>query len=126
MDFNVAILWLKDSWIILAALIGGITLVWNFFNKTFREIKNSISRPLDDIKEDLKDVKDSNKLLKGGVLSMQRQSLLKSCEDYLTRGEITLEQRETVTKQYESYHALGGDSFITQLVDEVNNLPLKK
>ena len=124
---------LQQGWVIIAAIIGGVTLVWNFGNKTLREIVNTLSKPLKDLEDKVdklsKKVDESNKsdvLTKEALLSLQRQSLLDSCETYLKRGFATLEQKETIDKQFESYKALGGNHFVENMVDNVNSLPLTK
>lgn len=56
---------------------------------------------------------------------MQRNSLLRSCNDFLARGYASMEEKSTISDQYISYHNLGGDSFITEMVEQVKDLPLK-
>lgn len=65
-------------------------------------------------------------LLKKGMCAMQREILLKNCETYLTRGWCTFEEKESLNALYEAYHNLGGDSFITDMVKQVNKLPIRK
>ena len=64
-------------------------------------------------------------LLTESTLTMQRNSLLRSCNDFLSRGYATIEEKSTIVDQYKSYHDLGGDSFITDMVEQVKDLPLK-
>lgn len=135
--------WLKESWLILAAAIAGITLVWNF-RKTFSDIKETITKPLTDVNKKIDDLSNefndklgrleqkidaaekSDKQVRGALLTMQRNSLLRSCEDFMKRGFATVNEKETITSQYDSYHELGGDSFITDLIRSVMDLPLEK
>lgn len=124
--------WLQQSWVILAAVIGGITLVWNFCSKTLKEIRQSANEPLASLEKkiDAIDIKlqnmaiDKDKTNKA-LLTMQRNSLLRSCKDFIGKGYATIEERETINSQYQSYHELGGDSFITSLVDKVMELPIE-
>lgn len=123
--------WLEQTWIIVAAVIGGITLVWNFIHKTLKEISDQLNAPIIKIEEkiDIVDTKITEvsaktTLLTESTLTMQRNSLLRSCSEFLNRGWATLEEKETITKQYQSYHDLGGDSFITDMVNQVKELPL--
>lgn len=91
---------------------------------------NKIDSTLDVISEDIKEsseyTKEADDMIKSALCAMQRQSLLNECEKCIKRGYATLEQKETLTSQYESYHALGGNSFITKLYEQVLNLPLEK
>ncbi len=91
---------------------------------------DKIDASLDNISEELKEsseyTKESDDMIKSALCSMQRQSLLNACEKYIKNGFATLEQKETVASQYESYHALGGNSFITRLYEQVMELPIEK
>lgn len=124
--------WLQQSWAILAAVIGGVTLVWNFCNKTLKEIKVFAKEPfkvieekIDKVDEKVATVAETNDLTKQALLTMQRNSLLRSCNDFLARGYASMEEKSTISDQYISYHNLGGDSFITEMVEQVKDLPLK-
>lgn len=124
--------WLQQSWIIIAAVIGGITLVWNFCSKTLKEIKTSASEPLraieekiDKVDKKVTHVAEINSLTKQSLLTMQRNSLMRSCSEYISRGYATMEEKATISEQYKSYHDLGGNSFITDMVEQVKELPLK-
>lgn len=119
------IAWLEQSWLIIAGVIGGITLLWNFINKTLKEISESINKPIIQVNTTLQAVIESDNLIKEALLTMQRKSLLDSCGEYLARGSITLNELETLTSQYDSYHALGGNCFVTGLVEDVRNLPIE-
>ena len=125
--------WFQDGWIVLVAIIGGVTLVWNFLSKTLKEIKNELFKPItnisekvDGISEQLDSMRKDDKLIKNAILNLQRRSLLDSCERYIKRGYATLDEKETVHKQFVSYEELGGNSFVKDLVDNVNKLPLEK
>lgn len=90
------------------------------------KIDNSLNDISDDIKESSEYTKEADTLIKSALCSMQRQSLLNECEKYLKRGFATLEQKETLAGQYESYHNLGGNSFITDIYKQVMALPVSK
>ena len=134
---------LKQSWVIIVAIIGGVTLIWNFV-KTFKDIKTEITKPItninikidnlskdlngkiDKLSEKVDKAEESDTKVRGALLTMQRSSLLRSCEDFMKRGFATLNEKDTISKQYDSYHELGGDQFITDLVKGVMDLPLEK
>ena len=124
--------WIEQTWIIVAAVIGGITLVWNFIHKTLKEISEQLKAPIVQIesKIDVVDAKvtavaKQTTLLTESTLTMQRNSLLRSCNDFLSRGYASIEEKSTIVDQYRSYHDLGGDSFITDMVEQVKDLPLR-
>lgn len=145
---------LKQSWGYIAGAIGIITLLWNF-KKLVRDIKADITAPftkmdskiddltdslnkkiddlsdemnskVDRLQENLDAAEKSDRQVRNALLTMQRKSLLDSCEDFIKRGFATLHEKETMTDQYKSYHELGGDQFITDLVNKVVDLPLEK
>lgn len=125
--------WIKEGWIILAAIISGITLIWNFLNKTVKEIKNEWSKPITQINtkitsivEKLDALEESGEIRKRALLSMQRKSLLDSCEHLIKKGYASLEEKETIDDQFRSYKELGGNSFVSDLVKSVESLPLEK
>ncbi len=85
-----------------------------------------VSAKIDNLEQKLNSAEQSDTLIKSSLLSMQRQTLLHSCEDRIKAGYATISQKETISELYNSYHALGGDSFITDLVNQVKLLPLEK
>ena len=126
------ILWLQQSWVVIAAVAGGVTLVWNFFHKTLREIVQKLNAPITNlnsqltaINKEICEITASNNLLKEALLTIQRNLLLNDCKKYLEQNCATLEEKETIIKQYKSYHDLGGDTFITDMVNQVKDLPVK-
>lgn len=130
MDFNT---WLQQSWIILVAVVGGITLIWNFINKTLKEIAGSISKPIKDIElkidkidTKIEEAEARDRVVGRALLTMQRASILKLSEDYLKKGFSTLEEKEAISEQFASYSELGGNSFVSGMVSKVINLPLEK
>lgn len=90
------------------------------------KIDTSLDNISDELKESSEYTKESDLIIKSALCSMQRQSLLNACEKYIKNGFATLEQKETVSSQYESYHNLGGNSFITKLYEQVMELPISK
>ena len=55
-----------------------------------------------------------------------RNSILKIYYDCKTKGYITTFQLQNVTELFENYKALGGNSFISHLMDEIlNKIPVK-
>lgn len=134
---------LNQSWGYIVGAIGVITLLWNF-KKLVKDIKTDISKPftdmntkIDNLSKNLNEkvdklsdkidvVQENDNVTRRALLTMQRNSLLRSCEDFIGRGFATMNEKETISSQYESYHELGGDSFVTDLVNQVIDLPLKK
>lgn len=117
--------WLNQTWIIVTAVVAGVTLIWKF-RATLKEMNEEIKKPITEINEKLSIMEDDNRLGKRALLCMQRNSLLRSCQEYIGKGFASAEEKITINEQYQSYHDLGGDSFITDMVDKVNSLPFDK
>lgn len=131
-DFDFLV-WLQQSWLVLVACLGGITLVWNFIHKTLKEITSSFAKPVKDIEEKIDKINTKmdnaskhQEMVTRALLSMQRASLLKSSSDYIKKGFATVEEKQTMSEQFSSYSELGGNSFVHGFVEEVMDLPLEK
>lgn len=62
-------------------------------------------------------------LLKTGICAIERQKLLTECEKHLKEGCCPEDTKSVLNELSKSYHDLGGNGLITQLVSNVNNLP---
>ena len=60
------------------------------------------------------------------VQAILRDRMLILSEDYLSRGEITLHERDNYTSLYDAYKGVKGNTFVDDLYKEVMDLPLKK
>ena len=67
----------------------------------------------------------SNKKVKTALCCIQRSDLLKTCEHYKTQGWCSIEAKDTLCELYNSYHDLGGNSFVTDMKNDVMKLPDK-
>lgn len=124
---------LQQSWVIIAAAIGGITLIWNFAHKTLKEIIDTITKPIKDLDQKVENLNKKvdinashNDKVSKALLTMQRNSLMRSCEEFLRNGYATTNEKSTISDQYTSYSELGGDSFVTDMVANIMKLPLEK
>ena len=123
--------WLEQSWVIIVAIIGGITLIWNFYSKVLKEVKTDIKKPLtnlsakiEELQKQIKQIEENDNKIKKSLLSMQRSLILARCEERMKAGFATLEHKQTISAQFESYKELGGNSFISEMVAKVLELPL--
>ena len=101
---------LNQSWGYIVGAIGVITLLWNF-KKLVKDIKTDISKPftdmntkIDNLSKDLNEkvdklsdkidvVQDNDAMTRRALLTMQRNSLLRSCEDFIGRGFATMNEK---------------------------------
>lgn len=59
-----------------------------------------------------------------GIQATIRNDLLCLIKQHLSRGEITITDKENLDKLYHAYKVNGGNSFIDELMLKVNELPL--
>lgn len=60
-----------------------------------------------------------------GTMLLLRVQLIEYHEKWVGRGYITKHGIENFTEMYDAYHALGGNGMVTQLLEEVKELPIK-
>ena len=84
---------------VILSIISVITLVVNFI----RNKKNSIES------------------LKEGVKALLRSEILKIYYHNCDKKELRQYQREALDKLYEAYRALGGNSFIVDVYEEIRD-----
>lgn len=133
MDF---IVWLEQSWVILASTISAVTLVWTFFNNTLKSMKNTINQPIveldkkidekfDKLAASIEEKHKNDKCINEALLTMQRRLLYDKITELLLREYVTLHEKQVLFEQFKSYEELGGNSFIKDLMEQVKQLPLE-
>lgn len=61
-----------------------------------------------------------------GTMMLLRVQLIDYHDKYMARGEIPSYAYENFCEMYEAYHALGGNSMVTKMYDEIQDLHLKQ
>lgn len=108
---------------IIVALIGAAVTIGNVIFTTVMTARDKKA-----VQEDLKKAKQDNRMneIENGLLCLLRSEIIHSHDKYTERGYCPVYARETLTKAYEAYHALGGNGTITSLYHQVINLPTEK
>lgn len=65
-----------------------------------------------------------NQALRDGMRSLLRAQIVEECERCTADGWCGDRKRSTIADLYQSYHALGGNGSITDMVEQVRKLPL--
>jgi len=65
------------------------------------------------------------KALMVGTQALLRAELIRSGEKYLEQGWIPIYAKDAFDKTYISYHNLGGNGTMTEMHEQVMNLPIK-
>ena len=104
----------------IVALIGGFTALANILKKPMDKVSGQIE------KVDNKVTKMGNDLdqVKDGTMNSLRQSLVRDCEHCIALNQISNDQLQMILDAYESYKNLGGDGYVTNLVEKTKSLPL--
>lgn len=70
------------------------------------------------LKTDLTALKDSNR-------NQLKASIVRTCNEALSQGWIYATELETLMKRFESYQALGGNSYVEALIEHVLQLEVR-
>ena len=72
----------------------------------------------------MKDEKNRNHAIENGVRDMLRLTILDNYERCKTAGKISVSRKDAIDSAYKSYHALGGNGTITQIHNEIMEMPI--
>lgn len=61
-----------------------------------------------------------------GVQALLRNEIIKSYNHFMTQKEIPIHERDNINKLYCEYKNLGGNGTITHLMEELEDLPVKR
>lgn len=111
-----------DSEIIVALIGGGFTVG----NVAFTTIANALAARRQ--RKEAAELKQDNKiaLLEDGIQSLLRAEIIRSHEEYGDKGYCPVYAKESLTKAYKAYHALGGNDVATELYKQCMYLPDKR
>lgn len=93
----------------------------NGFVTWIKKIVGGSSEDIDEIKQLLKEHIEHDKDKNEAMLALLRDNITKTYHRYLNTDGLPSFERENICKQYESYKALGGNSYITLIVSDMMN-----
>lgn len=64
-----------------------------------------------------------HKAVENGVQSLLRAEMIRQHEKHTERGYCPIYAKDALRREYEAYHALGGNGVITDLYDDIMALP---
>lgn len=97
---------IKDYWFLISSI--ALPFVSYVVGKYVNKIKKSETE------------KDA---IKGALFVLTQSVLLDRCERYRSQGWCSYEAKQALQNLYREYHNLGGNSFITAMVDSCMKLP---
>lgn len=100
-----------DSEIITALIGGAVTLINVLFTALVSAKRRSSER---------------TEQFEAGLQCLLRAEIIRSHEKYMDKGYCPVYAREALSREYEAYHALGGNGTITDLYQQITALPTDK
>jgi len=70
--------------------------------------------------------KAEQEAIKKGIQALLRDRIIEQYNKWMEKGYIPIYAMDTVEAMYHQYHALGGNGTITDLVEELKELPHRK
>lgn len=65
-----------------------------------------------------------NQAIEDGVRDILRMQILDTYERCIQAGKISVSRKDAIDSAYKSYHALGGNGTITQVHNEIMEMPI--
>ncbi len=78
------------------------------------------------LRSKLKKQLDKEKALENGVCSLLRAEMIRSGEKYIQKRYCKIYAKDAFDKAYIAYHELGGNGTMTELHEQVMNLPTQE
>ena len=74
----------------------------------------------------LKDYKNRDKTQEESLKCLLRSNITSKYYVYSELGKIPFYEKENIDYMFEQYKKMGGNSYVEQIVKEINKLPIKK
>lgn len=72
----------------------------------------------------LREEKERSQAIESGVRDILRMQILDNYEHCKQAGHISVSRKDALDSAYRSYHALGGNGTITQVHNEIMEMPI--
>lgn len=109
----------SESLITLIITVVVTAVVTTIVGLVFERIKDRRKKKL----EAQDDSKDYLKAVGNGTQCLLRAEIIRQYEKWIDRGYCPIYAKDALTKEYNSYHDLGGNGTITGLYNELMELP---
>jgi hypothetical protein len=98
-------------------------------NKKISSLQNSVDKQISEIREQLdqlsKSQKDVNKKMKSALLASTRDRINQAHDYYMRKDFIGAHSLYIIEQLYESYKELGGNSFISDQMNDIHSLEVR-
>jgi len=90
----------------------------------FGAVSTGVSVALRNVNKRLKEEKERNQAIENGLRDVLRLQILDNYEKANLDGKISVSRKDAIDSAYKSYHALGGNGTITQIHNEIMEMPI--
>ena len=90
----------------------------------FGAVSTGVSVALRNVNKRLKEEKERNQAIENGLRDVLRLQILDNYEKANIDGKISVSRKDAIDSAYKSYHALGGNGTITQIHNEIMEMPI--
>lgn len=98
-------------------------------NNTISSLQNSVDKQISEIREQLdqlsKSQNDVNKKMKSALLASTRDRINQAHDYYMRKNFIGAHSLYIIEQLYESYKELGGNSFISDQMNDIHSLEVR-
>lgn len=112
-----------DSAIIVAIISGSVSLFTVVFSAVMASIGTKQTKLRKAEMEKYKEWDVLRQNVARGTQCLLREAIIRSYEKYIELGYCPIYEKESLKKEYEAYHNLGGNDVATDLYDKVLALP---
>ena len=86
-------------------------------------ISTSVSATITALIGNFKASHKKTKAIQDGLQALLRAEIIRQHEKYIERGNCPLYAKDALRREYDAYHALGGNGVITDLYRDIISLP---
>lgn len=108
-----------------AVYVAIITAISSVVINIITAIKTNKDNNLKQIKEITNDIKNKLNSNGDGTKMLLADKLKFLCQKSLNEGYVDYDNLRIIESMYKSYHELGGNGFMTDIVERVKQLPIK-
>lgn len=90
----------------------------------YQNVRNQKMAKQSDLRKEIQQMQGQLNIMSNGIKYELQLGLKTQCEKVLIRGDIKTDELKLIINMYHAYHALGGNDFITDLVERVKELPM--
>lgn len=90
----------------------------------FGAVSTGVSVALRNVNKRLKEERERNQAIENGLRDVLRLQILDNYEKANADGKISVSRKDAIDSAYKSYHALGGNGTITQIHNEIMEMPI--